>query len=371
MGIDMDEPNARPGGASRKIKWLGIAVGAVLVLYTGVWAFLASQLESGTETAIAQAAAEGTQIVCEDADARGYPFRLGLHCAATGLATPEGASVTAGSFRSAAQIYDPGLVISEIDGPLAVEAPGTRIEASWDVARASTRFGTERLNDGRLNVTDVDVSATLDGAPFAARVARVFGTIRPNEGDLDAALTIDDLDVAPLEGRDAPPVDLFLDATLTGAASALAYDAPPLESLRGRELRLRSLDVALAGGGRIEVAGAVAVDGSGAANGTIEVAFSDIAATIDTLAALVPEMEGPLRTAGGLLGGSAGGGLLAGFLGGGSDGAGGTADGNGTADDGTAGDGERADAMTRATITIADGQARVGIIPLGRVPLLP
>lgn len=357
----MAEPqhSGASGGATRKLKWLAGVVVALVAIYSAVWAYLAHRLDEGAETAIARAAAEGTVIACEGRDVRGYPFRLGLHCEATGVALADGTEVQAGAFRSAAQVYRPGLVISELDGPLAVDGPAGLVQATWDVARASTRFGTERLSDGRVNVSDVALTLQPDtgGDTVEATIAALRGFVRPNGENVDVALTVDDLDPAPIDGRDAPPIDLNVDATVTDAAAALAYRGQPPQSLRGRTVVLRAADVALVGGGRLGASGEVAVDAEGLATGTLDVAFTDLAATADALASLVPEYEEPIRTVAGLLGGGGGGGFLSGLLGGDQEAP-------------TAAAAEEPEERS-ATITLDRGRARLGIIPLGSVPALP
>ena len=367
--------NATGGNATRRLKWLAGVIVAVIALYAGAWAYLASRLDNAAATAIARAEAGGTAIACEGRDVRGFPFRLGLHCDATGAVLADGTEAEAGAFRSAAQIYAPGLVVSELDGPLALDGPAGLVQASWDVARASTRLGTQRLNDGRLAVTNID--AVLDakpdpnGGPLRARIGTLNAFVRPNGEDVDVALRVDALDPAPVNGRDAPPVDLNVDATVTDAAGALAYGAPAPQSLRGRAVRLRAADVTIAGGGRLGASGEVSVDADGLPSGTLDVAFSDLAATADALAALAPEYEGAIRSVAGLLGGGGGGGgLLAGFLGGGSSDAP-EPKGTDRADEADRAGGTDRAGETRVTITLDRGQARLGIIPLGSVPPLP
>ena len=354
----MAEPNARGGSATRKIKWLAVAIVIVIGLYAGLWMFLASRLDRGAAQAMAQAEAEGTRIECAGRDVRGFPFRLGLFCERTGIALPDGTTASAGELRSAAQIYDPGLVISELDGPASVAAPGLTAEAAWDVLRASTNFGIERLNLGVARLENVRLDGTLDGAPMGATLDRLVASVRPNGPDLDAAITVDALDAAPIDGRDAPPIDLRVDATVSGAAGALAYDGVPVESLRGRTLTLRSFDLAFAGGGRLAADGSVSVDGDGLASGSVEIGFSDLPAMVDAVVAFAPDAAAPLRTVATVIDGGGGGGFLSGLVAGASGGTG--------AEDAAPDDG-----LARVTIRLQSGEARLGVIPLGSVPPLP
>ena len=237
------------GKATRRIKWLAVAIAVAIALYTGGWFYLASRIDRAAGEAIASAARDGTEILCEGRDVRGYPFRLGLHCAGTGVATPDGISAAAGAFRSAAQVYQPNFVISELDGPARVETPDGAVAADWDIARASTRFGTEGLTRGTVEIADVSFETAGGGAPLAGRIDRVVASTRPNGADLDAALSVDALDLEPVAGRDAPPASLSVDATVSGAASLLSGGGG-VESLRGRTLTLRPSQLALTGGRR-------------------------------------------------------------------------------------------------------------------------
>ena len=346
--------SSRSGGsATRKLKWLGVFVLVLIAGYTALWFFLAGRLEAGVETAIARAQENGTSLVCEDREVRGYPFRLGVFCDGT-VAETEAGTVRAGAFRSAAQIYRPGLVISEVDGPFAAEANGARIEGQWKTARASTRFGTSQLQLGIFELRDATLNLATPGAtPVAATVGALTASTRPNGSNLDAALEVTGLDIEPIQGRDVPPMDVSLDATVSGAGTALAYDGEPVQSLRGRDVELRRLDLGILEGGHILTNGTVAVDDAGLATGEVQVSFSDLEATLGALAGIAPELAPQIEAIRPVLG-QAGGGLLGNVLG----------DAAKDADAATAG-------TTQLTITLDQGRARVGFIPLGQVPPLP
>ena len=354
------------GGATRKIKWLAGVVVGLVVAYSALWLFLANRLETEADQVIAQAAANGTIIECVGRDAGGYPFRLGLFCEETGLEA-NGTVVNAGAFRSAAQIYRPGLVISEIEGPLTVQGAGTTVEAQWDRARASTRFGTEQLNLGTVDLTDLSIAANLpNGTPVTADVARILASVQPSGTDLDLALTVDGADPAPVAGRDVPPMDLFIDATVSDAAGAVSYDNQALDSLRGRSVQLRDLNLAFVDGGRIEAGGDLDIDADGLATGTLDIGFSDLSATIAGLTNLFPEAASQLDAIRSVVGGGGdggAGGLLAGILGG------------GRSEEQPAAettDAENAsDLDTNVSITVDRGRMRLGVIPIGSFPILP
>ena len=353
-GPDEVPRNAAPARrGTRRIQWLAGIVLALIAGYTALWFFLASKLEDGVERALAQSPAD---VACQDRDVRGYPFRLGLFCERTAAKTTEG-TLNAGAFRSAAQIYRPGLVISELDGPFAFDGRAAAIEADWESARASTRFGTTQLQLGTVELRDATLrAAPAGGEPFEATLAGLLASVRPNGQALDLALQATAFDAAPVAGRDAPPVDLTLDATLSDAAAALAYDGTPLDSLRGRTIDLRRLALNILEGGRIDVSGEIEVDAAGLADGTVDLAFTDLEATLAALRALAPEIGPQLDAIGPVLA-QAGGGLLGDVLGA----VGGDAAAEPVTPAGT----------TRLSIVLDGGRARVGIFPLGQIPPLP
>ena len=359
----MSETTAPGGSATRKIKWLAIGIAVVIALYTGGWFFLASQVNRGVQTAIQQAEANGTAITCADQDVGGYPFRLGVRCDRTVIETPDGARVQAGAFRSAAQVYEPRRIISELDGPATIETPGVTASAEWDIARASTRLSDRGLEIGTLTLDNLRFETfPPSAATITGELDRAVASVRANGPDLDAAIAIDALDIAPVDGRDPPPIALDIDATVSDAASAL-QGGQPLESLRGRTVTLRNGGLALSGGGRIETSGTIAVDADGLASGEIEIGLSDATATVAALSSLFPEARGLIQTVGGVFGASGGGGnVLSNVLSGGA---------TQTDADAAPEANDETDALRTITLSVRDGQIRAGFIPLGNVPPLP
>ncbi len=134
-------PSSTPESSNKRGRLLKYLIGALVLLgalYTGGWYYLANELQTRVATNIAAFKEKGIDATCENARASGYPLRVGLDCTRVGWADPaKNLSVTAGTFRSAAQVYDPMQIVSRIDGPAAIDVPGA------DAARR--QMGKSRL----------------------------------------------------------------------------------------------------------------------------------------------------------------------------------------------------------------------------------
>jgi len=106
-------------GYTRRFILLALAIIVVVVGYTYGWHYAADRLVSEANARVAAINANGRRANCENAEARGYPFRIGLFCRSIMYVdAPSGVAVRAGAFRSAAQVYQPQRVVGELDGPV-------------------------------------------------------------------------------------------------------------------------------------------------------------------------------------------------------------------------------------------------------------
>src|SRR5262245_57806709 len=105
--------------------WFLVFVAILFGLYSAGWFYLANRLKAQAEATIAALSTGGATADCASLEVRGYPFRLGLFCDSLGY--DDGAGnivVTAGSLRSAAQVYRPRNIEAELDSPLRTAVPG-------------------------------------------------------------------------------------------------------------------------------------------------------------------------------------------------------------------------------------------------------
>ncbi|WP_158555072.1 DUF2125 domain-containing protein [Fulvimarina endophytica] len=284
----MSSSTSEPRRVARAYRWI-IAVAVLLVLaLTGFWFYAAHELDRLVSRQIAEAEARGVSITCSGQDVTGYPFRIGLVCDDVGISNPaEGLTVEGGAFRSAAQIYQPNRVVSELDAPVRIEmAGGPVIDLGWSLAQASTSFWTEGLDRFSLH-TDAPTT-TIDGTPvYSASDGELHA--RRRDGDLDISGRQTGARVELAAASAVPAFDLSTDLTIAGAAdwlSGRAAGQTPLDLFAGRSGTLRSLALTFEGEpSGAELSGDFSFTDTGLLNGDFELALT----SPERLAAIVGE----------------------------------------------------------------------------------
>lgn len=322
--------------ASRKFLWLGTAVALAVAGWTGLWFYGAGRIEAYLPTAFAAAGRSGAEPVCENPEIRGYPFRVGLFCTSSGLVlTAEGTRIAAGEFRSAAQVYDPRHLVSEIDGPLTVAgADGLSGRFDWQLLRASSVVAVDGLL--RASIEGRTVTADLDGPDLVAKISaaadRFAVHLRRNGTDLDVAADGETI-TSPL----AMAMKTFaLEAAVPGGALLLTPAGVDAD-LRGRTVVLHRLAAEFAAGGALSVSGTIAIAVDGVVSGDLKVKVSDQASLVGALREVAPaaaaQIEGVAQVIAAL-------------------------------------DIEPGDDAVTLPLTIRDGRMASGFIPLGTLPPL-
>jgi hypothetical protein len=321
---------------SKKILVLGTTVVLVVAAYTAGWFYFAGQLQERIETTIAGLQDQAIEARCDNLQMRGYPFRIGVFC--TRLQAVSGtqrAGFSASAFRSAAQVYRPNHVVSEIDGPLSIDLPeGGRADILWETLQASTVFNRSGLT--RASLEGTDMRGTFSALPEIEALAseNVQLHLRQNGADLDAAVSAQA--VRP-EGTELPAslagLDLAATVTLAAGADYLSGRAFSVDSLRASSGQLHGVSATLPDGASLTLSGPYQVAENGQISGTFDIAVGQLERWQAVIAELAPQAAGPLGTITGLLGSLA-------------------------ADDGT----------LAVTINVRDGRAFLGFIPIGSIP---
>lgn len=315
----------------RRILWLGAGIVAVLALYTVGWFWLADRLEREASAALESLGDRGIEARCENPKARGYPFRLGLFCDSIAFDQPsEQVSLSAGAFRSTGQIYNPSRLVAELDGPAQVSLPGAGpVALDWASLRASTRLAHPLPERVSLQGSALKVSPA--GGEQVASAETFEAHMRPNEADLDVALSFAGLTLAPkiIKGRTVPPLSGEADVSVTDGVRLLDEGA---HGLRGKAGRVRDLTLTVGDAGSLTVSGPISVDDAGLIDADLEVSLHDPRALARALAEAFPEVRREIEQ------GSAG----LSFLG----------------------------KNPRLPLKIVKSSATLGFIPLGRIPPL-
>jgi hypothetical protein len=301
----------------------------LVVGYTAAWFYAAGRFEEAAKRAIADLNRDDVSAECVNPVARGFPFRLGLFCDSISLADAgQGVSLNAGSFRSAAQIYNPWHIVGELDGPARVEAPGVgAVDFRWDGLHASTRLA-EPL-PVRTSVEAKAISASREGAGlFAAENAQAH--MMPAGADLNVFVSFKSLslDSALLDGRDLPPLTGSADVSMK---DGVAFAVSGARDLRGHSGTIREITLST-GEGSFTLAGDIAVDQDGLIDARLQLAITNLTALMKVAEQAFPEARDNIRNASGAL-------MLLGQ-------------------------------NPKMPLKITKGRATLGFIPLGRIPPL-
>jgi hypothetical protein len=240
--------------AVRRSRWIQaplILVGVLAVGWTALWFYAARQADSLIAAWVEREAQVGRVYACATRSIGGYPFRIELHCAAPSLELRGGTVpvvLKARDLHAVTQVYQPGLVIAEVTGPMTIAAGGDpAVVADWTLMQLSVRG---------LPAAPERISLSLDGAKLdrggdplvRARHLEFHVRVHPGSG---ADNPVYDL-VTRLTGATVPPIP---------ALAARPVDAEIAAVLRGlKDLRPKPMPVRLRewheAGGRLEITNA-------------------------------------------------------------------------------------------------------------------
>jgi hypothetical protein len=314
---------------ARRIKLLAVSIIAGVIVLSAGWFGVARTIEGRVQTVLTDA-----KVECPDLRAFGYPFRMGISCSK--VSTPiEGGRFEASNLRTAAQVYRPSLIIAELDSPSVSLVSGQTYKLEKGAPRASIRV------DGILPArVSVDVKAPeISGFPAGISAADVQVHFRKGpENKLDFAVSGIDIKAGA-----APVAQIAIDASLSGTSrieAALAAGGGNLDqalrtALRGSEGEIRALQLQFAGAteNTLNVSGPFTIGNDGFLTGEIRISVTDGAAFASALTVFTSALGVDVTPMTNILA---------------STGA----------------------AKTDITITIKNGAASIGFIPLGQLPPL-
>ena len=291
-------PSSTPESSNKRGRLLKYLIGGLVLLgalYTGGWYYLANELQTRVATNIAAFKEKGIDATCENATASGYPLRVGLDCTRVGWADPaKNLSVTAGTFRSAAQVYDPMQIVSRIDGPAAIDVPGVMpLDAKWGNLTSSIRLDKPLPKQISIEGSNFIVNQR-DAAPGAVPIAVVqdgelhFSTTEPQ---MDVALSFNKLKIADnlIDNRSLPELTGAADVQLANGFALLGKPERDLTVLRGQSGTLRKVDLAFADGSGIAISGPFSIGDDGRISGDFRVTMRNPEGVATALQGVFPE----------------------------------------------------------------------------------
>jgi hypothetical protein len=264
-------------------------------LYTWGWYYFAGKLESEAERAIARINRDGVSADCRNAEARGYPFRIGLFCDGARYADARrGVAIATGPFRSAAQIYNPFLVVGELDSPVMVDLPGNGdLRLDWTNLRSSVRLA--RPLPERLSIELAKPAVSLEGGARLADAASGEAHLRPRGDDLDLAGRIAGLVLSPelVKGRALPPITGEVDI---GLKDGVALARAGFRTLRGASGEIRTLSASGADGEGVSLTGPFSISADGLIDARLTLEVRNPQALSTLLQGAIPEFGKQIKS---------------------------------------------------------------------------
>lgn len=299
-----DKAAAKP---QRRFVWLAVFIVALVAAYTGAWFYLARQLETRSAFLISDLANRNVEADCEAMEVRGYPFRLGVFCNSVSADDRlHSATLSTGSFRSAAQIYRPNHIVSELDGPVMISlSDGSAAQLNWQVLQSSTVFGLSGLTRASLQSSQFDATLTpaavTDPVKLTARSTEMH--VRQKDSDLDAVLRLDAAAVSTqAKAFTLPAFDVEADVTLADRAWMLSEQQDRAQNpWRNLSASLNGLKADVGDGAQATVEGPFSIDGEGYLTGKFTVELKGREAWQKFLTEAFPGNAQTITNAAGLL----------------------------------------------------------------------
>jgi hypothetical protein len=332
--------------------WLFLPFAILVVLavaWTGFWFFAANKAEAIMTRWIEQEEGFGRIHRCASRTVGGFPFRFEVRCSEPStelVALDPPRTVRAKSLVALAQVYEPGLIVAEITGPVSISVSGRPPsgQADWRLAQTSLRAVGRRPE--RLSVALDDVKLQLLEEGSAETVA--------NADHLELHLRRN-----PESGDDKADIDFALQAAgaviqrgplgarpIAFEANGIARAVPDLRR-KTTPQRLREWQAA---GGRLELQKARLQQGEAIALASGDLRLSETGRPDGTLNVTMTGFDRLVRE---MVGGASGGGLQLGLVA------------------GLAFLGSPAQLEGRRAVTVPfrfkDGAMSLGPIPLGKV----
>jgi hypothetical protein len=264
---------------------IGLGVAIAAAGWTAVWATARGRILAEIDGRLAILATRGVVVACADREVGGYPFRMELTCRSPGVEIRDrGVTASASALRVVAQVWDPRLVLIEVDGPGVAVTGGDETTAKWRLLRASLRWAGAGVQRVSLSVDGLDLTAKQVDRPSVRLVAEHLEAHGRPHGDggrnLDLATALAAASLSVADKRIGPPrADLSVSATLVDFLPPGPGAPLPAFAARGGRIEPTKLSLAV-GGIVVDGDGALVLGGDGVLDGMVTL----VARGLETLA---------------------------------------------------------------------------------------
>ena len=264
--------------------WLMLTIIGVLVFGgTGLWFYAADKLEQAIEQVQQKLLAKGKIIACDNQQIRGYPFRIGIFCDAINIEDKNTRQkLTSGAIRTAAQIYDPGKLIVEFDGPAQFsDARHGVFNINWQRLRTSLRVKPDSIERTSISTNALMIDHENSPSPLLTAETLEFHARKLGENNLDVAIGSRNLSLTtnPLSTNAlSKPFNLVVEFTANDLFEEIRYNRNLLAYIQknGGSGKINAFKLETTKGGILEINGPLSVDIRGRLSGKLDISFTKL-----------------------------------------------------------------------------------------------
>lgn len=293
--------NKPPRRSRRKYIFLMAAIAIVIAGWSAAWFYGRSVLADQLDLQLAGLSSNGVDLTCADMTIAGFPFRYEVACADMQSMDRDGTTASVGALNAVALIYNPMHVIFEATSPASVNVPfsGLTGDVTWETARASMKFSQNAL--GEMDAVIQGPEAAFENPFLAALVsankAEFHARRMPDTPEtLEGYLSVDALSTRSLPKFDEA-IDMRTQVQIEGGAPLLAgADLPGLVAANGGELPVRLvLFQASLGESKLSASGDLTLNGNGTLSGKLDLALGNANVLLQKLKPLLPPQDNTVQ----------------------------------------------------------------------------
>lgn len=285
--------------SSRGKFWLLFFIICVLVFGgTGGWYYAAGKFEEAIGHAQQNLLQRGQITSCDNQQVRGYPFRIGLFCDGINFEdTTRMQSLASGAIRTAAQIYDPGKLVLEFDGPAHFsDAKRGNFKFEWESLRASMRASFDGIERTSIIGQNTIIHNKLRTNPLLDAETLEFHARKRRENDLEIALGGGNINLAVTpesESATSKPFNLLVEFTANEVFDLVQENQNLLAHIQdnGGSGHLSAFKLETPAGALLELKGPLSIDTNGQLSATLKISVTRLDLLINFIGKFLPDAK--------------------------------------------------------------------------------